>query len=83
VNHIVPHGVGKAESALSTNQAFKSLLLRAAAARASTRGAGRWRAYEQLKRQLDGICGWSSRNPEYGSEHWEAGIRMLSKAMGV
>jgi hypothetical protein len=83
MNHIVPHGAGKAESELLTNQAFKSLLLRAAAARASTRGAGRWRAYEQLKRELDRICGWSSRNPEYGPEHFEAGLRMLTKALEV
>lgn len=83
MNLIVPHGVGKAETELLTNQAFKSLLRRAAAARASTRGAGRWQAYEQLKRQLDHICGWSSRNPAMTPEHYQAGLRMLTRTMGV
>jgi hypothetical protein len=83
MNFIVPHGVRKAESELLTNPQFKSLLLRAAAARASTRGAGRWRAYETLKRQLDCICGWSSRDPAMTPEHYQAGLRMLTKALEV
>lgn len=83
MDFIQPQGLRKHEAALLTKPAFKNLLRRAASARASTRGAGRWRAYEQLKRELDGICGWSSRNPEFGPEHWEAGIRMLARTMGV
>lgn len=83
MNFINFRGLGKAESELLSNFEFETLLRQAAAAKRSTKGASRWRAYESLKRRLDQICGWSSRDPQYGPEHWEAGIRMLARVMGV
>jgi hypothetical protein len=79
MNSTTPAACGKVQTELLANNEFKSLLRRAAA----VRGRNRLRQYEQLKRQMDRICGWSSRNPAYGPEHWEAAIRMLSKVLGV
>jgi len=79
MNSTTPAACGKVQTELLANNEFKLLLRRAAA----VRGRDRLRQYEVFKRQLDRICGWSSRNPAYGPEHWEAAIRMLSKVLGV
>jgi hypothetical protein len=70
---------GKVERELLTNSRFILLLRRAAA----VSGRNRFREYEQLKRQLSTICGWHCRNPAYGPEHYQAGIRMLCRVMEV
>lgn len=47
------------------------------------RKSSRWQAYEALKRRLDRICGWSSRNPYVGAEDYDNAIRMLIKVLGI
>jgi hypothetical protein len=79
VNNSTPAACGPVEQALLTNSEFKRLLRRAAA----VTGRNRFREYELLKRQLSFICGWHCRNPAYGPEHYQAGIRMLCRVMEV
>jgi hypothetical protein len=43
----------------------------------------RWQAYEALKRRLDRVCGWSSRNPAVGPEDYDNAIRMLIRELGI
>jgi hypothetical protein len=43
----------------------------------------RWQAYERLKRQIDRICGWSSRNPHVGADDYDNAIRLLITTLGV
>ena len=43
----------------------------------------KWQAYERLKRRIDRICGWSSRNPYVGAEDYDNAIRMLVRELGI
>jgi hypothetical protein len=43
----------------------------------------RWQAYEQLKRRVDRICGWSSRSPHVGAGDYDNAIRSLIEVLGI
>ena len=85
MNHRILERRKEVEKQLLTKPYFISLLQHAAELKQSQRRhSDRWRNYEKLKRLLMPIAGWHSKDPETAtSDHYDAGVRLIAKVIGV